>query len=86
MTPTIPTLYKRLSKKDQRGHQQTKKNQLTNERRLSLTATLLQIWQITFSNQSSHVRLTNNCALDSNDLYWSQSLVSTNDLFKTTLA
>ena len=64
----------------------TKQNQLTNERRLSLTATLLQIWQITFSNQSSNIRLTNNCALDSNDLCWSQSLVSTNDLFKITLA
>ena len=51
----------------------TKQNQLTNERRLSLTATLLQIWQITFSNQSSNVRLTNNCALDSNDLYCSES-------------
>ena len=64
----------------------TKQNQLTNERRLSLTAPLLQIWQITFSNQSSNVRLTNNCALDSNDLYCSESLVSTKDLFKTTLA
>lgn len=64
-----PDFVQTTFKKDQRGHQQTKKNQLTNERRLSMTATLLQILQITFSNQSCNVRLTNSCALESNDFY-----------------